>query len=50
MCDNAKDLWYSQQCKQIEKLIEEHKSKEIHDKVKYIAIKRRGKIGKFMYN
>ena len=45
MCDNAKDMWYNQQCEQIEKLREEHKSKEMYDKVKYITNKRRGKIG-----
>ena len=41
MCDNAKDMWYKKQCKQIEKPSEEHKSKEMHDKVKYITNKRR---------
>ena len=43
MCDNAKDMWYNQQCGQIEKLRDEHRSKEMHDKVK--TTKRKGKIG-----
>ena len=45
MCDNAKDMWYNQQCEQIEKLRDEHKSKEMHNKVKYITNNRKGKIG-----
>ena len=45
MCDDAKDMWYNQQCEQIEKLREEHKSKEMHDKVKYITNKRRRNLG-----
>ena len=45
MCDHTKDMWYNQQCEQIEKLREEHKSKEMHDKVKYITNKRRRKLG-----
>ena len=45
MCDNAKDRWYNQQCEQIEKLRDEHKPKEMHDKVKYITTKRKGNIG-----
>ena len=38
-------MWYNQQCKQIEKLRDEHKSIEMHDKVKYITNKRKGKVG-----
>ena len=49
ICDNAKDMWYNQQCEQIEKLGEEHKSREMHDKVKYTTNKRWGKI-EFMHN
>ena len=45
MCDNAKDTWYNQQNEQIEKLREEHKSKEMHDKMKYTTNKRKGKVG-----
>ena len=45
MCDNAKVVWYNQQCEQIEKPRDEHKLKEMHEKVKYITNKRKGKIG-----
>ena len=38
-------MWYNQQCEQIEKLREEHKSKEMRSKVKYITNKRRRKLG-----
>ena len=45
MCYIAKGMWCNQQCEQIEKLRVEHKSKEMHDKVKYITNKRRGRVG-----
>ena len=44
-CKEAKEIWWNMKCSEIENLEKEHKTKEMHDKVKEMSNKRRSNQG-----